>query len=70
MRPLDRLPLCGMASTSPPVFPRIGIEELPELRGIFAVVGGERHDLVGLALSSRKITLRWRLFPPLLDVHS
>ena len=44
--PLLRLPLCGMASTWPPVFASYSVHILPEIRRILAVEGRKGQHLV------------------------
>ena len=73
MRPLLRLPLCAIASTSLPVFSCVTAMYFHRSTGLSLPSGGSvvyGSTSAACRPSPRKITLRCRLLPPVFEVHS
>ena len=70
MRPLDRLALCGIASSLPPVFSSYFAIHSQSFSGSSLCQAENGRIWSALSLLSRNRMLRCRLLPPGTEVHS
>ena len=70
MRPLERLPLCGIAMSCPPVFASYAAIQSWSFSGASLFQDEKGNTWSALSFPSRKMTLRCRLLPPGTVVHS